>query len=237
MQPILHHRGSGKVLVDGQSLGGREQLPPAARRRGDAPCQRRTARHQEQPHVPRPAPARDRLEGMCVSQRLALCVEDMAESRAGNRRKRGDPPLEARGGHELPPLDAAPVMSHEVNPLARRERVTDSREVRRKQLEPVRGRTARSARRAGAPDVVGDDMELGGKKLDHRQPDVLGVRVAVHEHDRRPRALARLEHRQGHRVARDGPMLSAFDHRRGNLYARFSDGPRITSEAPRDAGP
>ena len=80
-------------------------------------------------------------------------------------------------------------------------------------------------------------MELGRQTLDHRQPDVLGVRVAVHEHDRRPRAFACLEHRQRHRVARDGPLLNAFDHRRGNLYARFSDGPRITPEAPRDAGP
>lgn len=58
-----------------------------------------------------------------------------------------------------------------------------------------------------AAHVVGKQLELAGQLLDQRQPDVVVVRVTVHQQQRNALGVAPAVHRQLHTIACNTPVF------------------------------
>ena len=93
-------------------------------------------------------------------------------------------------GDVLPQGGRSPVVRDDVHAGARAHRRDDRREVVGQGGEVVSADIGGDPRRTGAPVVVPDDAVLAGQRCNHAVPQHVGVRPAVHQHDRRPVGVA-----------------------------------------------
>lgn len=124
-------------------------------------------------------------------------VPEVVEGGPRHRGEGGDPALGAGDRRELPALYGAPVVADQVHGPVRADRVRHRQEVVGQLLQGEAA--AERLRRGGAPVaayVVEDHVEARREPLGDLRPDLLAVRIAVHQHHRRPARLAELHDTQ-----------------------------------------
>ena len=152
------------------------------------------------------------LAQVTAAQHGAGGRERVAQGGPGDGRERGDAAGEAGTRHELPALDPAPIVAHEVNRPLGRDRSADGVEVVGQPVQVVGGTSPRRTGVTGAAHVVGDHVKAGGQALHHRRPHRLGVGIAVHEHERRAVRVAGALHAQLHLAGAHGPGVRCGRH-------------------------
>src|ERR1019366_6585345 len=152
------------LLARREPLAVLQQPAPATMGQWTTPCQRGYSRRQQREHVPRAAQPPERLGE--ISRRGTAHENPPAEGNlierwAGDRRERGQSAAEAPVRRELPPRDRSPVVPDEVHRRLGRRGGDNRCQVIAETLEVVCARAAGCARAPSAPNVVGDDAEVG----------------------------------------------------------------------------
>ncbi len=174
-------RAAGGQLAD--ALQAAQQPGPGAIQT-QAPAQLRQQRGVEEGDVPGAEQLTQRLQqcpGAAQAQAFAQPVADMVEARSGEAGVGRQQRLDAWFGHRFPALDRAPVMGDQVHPATCAGGVDDRFEVARQLWQAVVLHASRHLRCAAATHVVGDDAVVVGQLADQRQPDLVIVRIAMHQ--------------------------------------------------------
>lgn len=183
--------------------------PPLAERA--APGELRQHRRMQHVHVPGLGALAQQLADPARSRPGHPPLDPVPEVVQGGARHRGeggDPALGAADRRELPGLDRAPVVPDHMHRPVRAHRVDDGQEVVGQLLQGEAAAQRNGCRRtAVTAHVVQHDMPPLGQLPGDLRPDLLAVRVAVHEHDRRTRRLAQLDDAQLD-TARGHPALA-----------------------------